>query len=179
MNHIAKSLKGFDWRSLKKYTSAKSAEDLNVFLEKLPQNVGQTMLIMAGVAWAVAGGVGLFTAVQLQKITEIRTELQEAQAIKPIVPQIMSKPVSPNEVKGFVEQISEIYQGLQIDAKGPSVVITSKATSAFGQFREAVGHIQNGGEGWKTTVDSLCVGRECDRDPLSIVLKINTVSVGK
>ena len=85
---VSQSLKGFDWRSLKKYASPKAADDLNLFLEKLPQNTGQTMLIVAGVTWAVAAAVGLFTTVQLQKLTEIRAEFQDAQALQPKIPSL-------------------------------------------------------------------------------------------
>lgn len=171
------SLKDFDWRSLKKYTSPKASEDLNSFLEKLPQNAGQTMLIIAGVAWAAAGAIGLYTTVQLQKLTEIRAELQEAEALKPKVPQIKDVAVNPAEVKKFVEQVQQIYGGLKISANGPSISITAQSTNVFGQFREAIGHVQNGGSGWRVSIDKFCVGRECDQYALSASLKINKVSV--
>lgn len=170
-------IKNFDYRGLKKYASPQASGDLNAFLEKLPQHAGQTMLIIAGVAWAGAGAVGLFTAVQLQKMSEIRIELEEAEALQPIVPQIVDKPVSADQIKTFAESTNEIYQGLEFRANGPAITISAKSLSAFGQFREAIAHIQNGGSGWRVGVDKLCVGRECERYPLGAVLKINTVSV--
>ena len=177
MDAFQKKLKGFDWRSLQKYTSPKAADDLNTFLEKMPQNAGQTMLIIAGVAWAFAGAVGLFTAVQLQKITELRTAYEEANALQPVVPTINEMPVSASEVNNFVENAKEIYSGLDIKSSGASIVINARTTNAFGQFREAIGHVQNGGSGWRVNVDHLCVGRECEKQPLTATLKINTVSV--
>ena len=174
---VQNSIKNFDYRGLKKYASPKATEDLNAFLEKLPQHAGQTMLIIAGVAWACAGAVGLFTAVQLQKMSEIRIELEEAEALQPIVPQIVDKPVASDQVKTFAENTNEIYQGLEFRANGPTITMSAKSLSAFGQFREAIAHVQNGGSGWRVSVDKLCVGRECDRYPLGAVLKINTVSV--
>ncbi|MBU0859598.1 MAG: hypothetical protein KJ667_06650, partial [Alphaproteobacteria bacterium] len=63
--------------------------------------------------------------------------------------------------------------------QGAGVFITSTTTGNFGEFREAIGHVQNGGSGWRVTVDRLCVGRECDRDKLAALLKISTVSVDK
>lgn len=173
------SVKNFDWNSLKKLTNPQAAEDLNVFLEKLPQNAGQTMLIIAGVAWGTAGAVGLFTAVQLQKMAEIRIELDEAQVLQPIVPQIVDRAVSGNQVKEFAERTTEIYPGLELKASGPTIVMNAKSLSAFGQFREAIAHVQNGGSGWRVSIDRLCVGRECERYPLGAALKINTVSVKK
>jgi len=179
MKEALNSVKNFDWHSLKKVTNPQAADDLNVFLEKLPQNAGQTMLIIAGVAWGTAGAVGLFTAVQLQKMSEIRIELEEAQALQPIVPQIVDKAVSGDKVKEFVERTKEIYPGLELKASGPTIVMNSKSLGSFGQFREAIAHVQNGGAGWRVSIDRLCVGRECERYPLGAALKINTVSVKK
>jgi hypothetical protein len=171
------SLKSFDWRTLKKYTSPQVSEDLNAFLEKLPQHAGQSMLMIAGVAWAAAGALGLYTTVQMQKITEFRAKLQEAQALKPVVPIIKDTSVNPKEVTEFVDKIKGIYTGLSIKANGATILITADNTGSFGQFREAIGHIQNGGSGWRVTIDRLCVGRECERVPLAASLKINKVSV--
>lgn len=176
-SRLQHSVKNFDWRTLKKYTSPRAADDLNVFLEKLPHNAGQTMLIIAGVSWAIAGGVGLYTTVQLQKLTQVRAELQEAQAVKPIVPKVVDIPVNSKEVEEFVGKIKDIYTSLKITANGPSVSITASSLGAFGQFREAMGHIQNGGSGWNVNIQNFCVGRECERYPLSTSLRINKVSV--
>ena len=176
---VLKKLKTFDWRTLKKYTSANATNDLNAFLEKLPQNAGQTMLIIAACTWGGSGAVGLYTTVQLQQLTELRAELEEANAVKPTVPTVQDVGVNPNEVKQFIERIKNTYSGLDIKDSGSTVLITAKTTAAFGQFREAVGHIQNGGSGWRVNIDRLCVGRECDKDPLAASLKINKVSVSK
>jgi hypothetical protein len=179
LKNLQDSAVSFDWRSLQKLTNPQAADDLNVFLEKLPQTAGQTMLIIAGVAWATAGAVGLFTAVQLQKMAEIRIELEEAQALQPIVPQIVDKAVSPAKVKEFVESTTKIYPGLELKASGPTIVMNARTLASFGQFREAIAHVQNGGSGWRVSIDRLCVGRECERYPLGAALKINTVSVKK
>lgn len=176
---LGRSLKSFDWRSLKKFTSPQAAEDLNAFLEKLPQNAGKQMLIIAGVTWAAGGGLGLYTTVQLQKLTELRAQLADAESLKPIVPVVRDVPVNPEEVSKFVEKTKETYGGVDVKANGSAIVITAKSLGQFGEFREAIGHVQNGGSGWRVNVDRLCVGRECDKDPLAAALKINKVSVDK
>lgn len=173
------SLKSFDWRSLQKYASPQAAEDLNAFLEKIPQNTNQTMLIILGVVWGLAGGSGLYTTVQLQQLTELRASLADAKSLQPTVPEVVDVPVKPQEIKEFVEKMNDIYDGLDIKPSGGSVTILAKSTSAYGQFREAISHIQNGGAGWRAKIERLCVGRECDRSPLAIQLKINKVSVKK
>ncbi len=173
------SMKSFDWRSLQKYTSPKAAEDLNGFLEKLPQNVSHSLLIAAGIAWGMAGVLGLFTTVHIQKLTELRAELEEAQALQPIVPKIKDAAVNPKEVKVFEEKVRDTYHGLDIRSNGSSIAITSSSTAQFAQFREAIGHVQNGGSGWRVNVDRLCVGRECGQHALAASLKINKVSVDK
>ena len=173
----AKKLKSFDWRSLKKYASPQASEDLNKFLEKMPVNVGQTMLVIAAVAWIAAGGIGLYVTVQLQKLTELKTELEEAEALQPRVPMISDVAINSKEVGQFVDSIKDIYTGIDIRSNGSTVTLTSKTTANFGQWREAIGHVQNGGSGWRVNVEKLCVGRECERDALSASLKINKVSV--
>jgi hypothetical protein len=174
---INQSFKGFDWRSLKKYASPKAADDLNLFIEKLPQNTGQAMLVVAVGAWVTAAAVGLFTTVQLQTLTEIRAEFQDAQALQPTVPKIKDVAVARGEVEPFVKQLKEVYTGLEISSSGANITITGNSTRDFGQFREAVGHVQNGGSGWRVNVEKFCVGRECDRYELYALLKINKVSV--
>ena len=175
---MALDLKSFDWRSLQKYMDPKSSGDLNAFLEKLPQNAGQTVLVAAGIAWAMAGAMGLYASIQAKQLTELRAELVKSEALTPIVPKISDVPINPQEVEAFVKKVTKAYQGLNITSSGSTIVITSGQTSNFAKFREAIGHMQNGGSGWRVSLDKLCVGRECgDSDKLGISLKVNKVSV--
>lgn len=174
-----KKLKSFDWRSLNKYFSAQATEDLNVFLEKLPQNTNKTILTIAGIVWAAAGAVGLFTTMQVKHLTTLRAEFQQTEALKPMVPALRDIPVNKDEVQKFAQNASKIYKNLTIQASGSTITINAKSTGFFGQFREAVGHVQNGGTGWRVSVEKLCVGRECGNNALSAELKINKVSVDK
>ncbi len=171
--------KSFDWRALKKYTSPKAAGDLNHFIESLPHRVGQSALVAAGIAWATGAAIGLYATVETKKLTEMRADLLETEALKPSVPAVKDVPVGQEDLKKFAETLSSLYPDLNIKQQGASLNITSDQTTNFGQFREAVGHVQNGGTGWRVTVDKLCVGRECDREKLAALLKINKVSVEK
>ncbi|NCC21538.1 MAG: hypothetical protein EOM26_03640 [Alphaproteobacteria bacterium] len=170
-------LKNFDWRTLRKIVDPNAANDLNAFLEKLPHHAGQTALIAAGIAWASAGALGLFTAVQLQSLIELRSELQNAKAVNPPVPKIRNVPVDKNAVESFVQGAREIYRGVDIKASGPTIAITAQNTASFPEFREAIGHVQNGGQGWRVNVDKLCVGRECSNYQLGASLKISRIDV--
>lgn len=175
---MALDLKGFDWRSLQKLMDPKSSGDLNAFLEKLPHNAGQTVLIAAGIAWAMAGALGLYASVQARQLTELRAELVKAEALTPIVPKISDVPINTEEVKAFIEKTKKAYPGLVFEVNGSSIIITSSMTNNFGQFREAIGHMQNGGSGWRVGLEKLCVGRECaEQQKLAIALKVNKVSV--
>ena len=168
----------FDWKSLQKYFTSQSADDLNRFLEKLPQNAGQTALVAAGIAWAMAAALGLYTAVHTQKLTELRAELKATEALKPAVPTIKNVAVPKAEVDKFVKDSEKSYRGLTIKSKGSTILITSRRTADFVEFREALGHMQNGGDGWRVSLDKLCVGRECDRQvKLMASVKVNKVSV--
>lgn len=172
--------KSINWNALlSKLTSAQSSHDLNVFLERMPQTAGHTVLIAAGIAWAAAAAMGLFTAVQLQNMTKFRADLKEAQVLQPIVPAIRDVPVQPTEVASFATDLVKIYPDLSVKPSGSAIQLSAKTTANFAQFREAVGHVQNGGNGWRVSVDRLCVGRECATDKLAVLLKINRVSVDK
>jgi hypothetical protein len=179
LDPLKASLKGFDWRSLKKLSNPQAAGDLNAFLEKLPQHAGNTMLILGGIAWAVAGATGLYVTVQMKQISELRNSLQEATALQPVVPIIKEDPVPPAEITAFVDKMGKIYSGVSIKGNGSTILVTAESTSSFGQFREAIGHIQNGGSGWRVNIERLCVGRECDKQPLAASFNISKISVEK
>ena len=171
------AIKDFDWRSLNKFVSPKAMDDVNAFLEKLPQNTNKSLIVVAAVIWGVAAAVGLYTTVKMQEFAELSVERDEAKALLPVVPKIKDKPVNSREVKSFVDELQDIYKGLEIKGNSSNIVIRAKSTAQFGQFREAVGHVQNGGLGWRVDVQKLCVGKECNQYPLAASLNINSVSV--
>ncbi len=173
--------KSINMGMLKRLADPKAAGDLNHFLEKLPQNVGNAALIAAGIAWAASAALGVFTMVKTQQLIELRAELRATEALQPLVPKITDKPVSAALTKSFSDDMAHLYEsfGLKIKAQGSTIYITSKSTGSFGAFREAVGHVQNGGSGWRVNVEKLCVGRACKGDQLAALLKINKVSVDK
>lgn len=169
--------KNINWHSLKRIADPKSFDDVNGFLEQLPQNTNKTMLIIAGIVWFAAAGLGLFTTVKIQEFGELSSKREETAALVPTVPQIKDKPVPAQEVASFVEELQETYKGLEIKGNSANIVIRAKSTAQFGEFREAVGHVQNGGTGWRVNVDKLCIGKECKQYPLAVALKINRISV--
>lgn len=172
--------KSFDFKKLEKYFGKHSADDFNRFLEKLPHHAGHNVLIAAGIVWALAAGIGLYASIQAQEMITVRAELKETRALKPAVPKIKNVAISKQEVEAFAKKAQESYRGLNIRTKGSTIIITSASTRNFTEFREAVGHIQNGGDGWRVTLEKLCVGRECDKSTkLAITLNVNRVSVEK
>jgi hypothetical protein len=177
------SLKSFDWKSLRKYANPQAADDLNRFLENLPRHAGKTALVAAGIAWAFALAICLFTFVEMKDLTKLRAELADVKALEPVVPKLKEIPVSPDEIKNFAATLSHIYAGIDIKASNSSIQISSRSTADFGEWREAVGHVQNGGSGWRISIENMCVGRECPKraggNQLDIVLKISKVSVDK
>lgn len=173
------NLKSFDLKSLQKYLSVESVDDLKHFLEKIPQNAGQTVLIAAAIAWGMAAAAGLYTSVQTQKLTEFRTELRETEALKPSVPTIKNVTIPKEEVEKFVANAKKIYRGIDIKVNGSTIIITAQSTLNFAEFREAIGHVQNGGDEWRVSLVNLCVGRECDKYKLAASLKVNKLSVEK
>lgn len=172
--------KNFDIKKFEKYFSKKSSDDLNRFLENLPEKAGSNILIAAGVIWALAAGLGLYASIQTQELTKMREELRQTAALTPVVPKIQNKAIAKAEVDAFVESAKNSYRGLDIKANGSTIVITGSRTNGFTEFREALGHVQNGGDGWRVSLEKLCVGRECHRShKLAASLKVNRVSVEK
>lgn len=175
----AKAFKKFNWRGMGKYFSSKAMHDFNIFLEKLPQNGSKSMLIVAGVIWCVAGALSLYTTIKIQEFSEIYVENKEAKSLLPEVPVIRDNPVSASEIETFVDELQKVYKGIEIKGNSANIIVTAKSTAQFGQFREAIGHVQNGGSGWRVNIDKLCIGKECKPSPLHASLKINRVSVEK
>jgi hypothetical protein len=168
-----------DLHKLQKWMSPQATSDLNDFLEKMPQNAGNAALIAAGIAWMAAASFGLFATVKVQELTEMRAELKETQAKRPAVPNIRNVPINQNQLRSFVADLERLYPNLVIKQQGSSIFVGAAELAMFGNFREAVGHVQNGGVGWRVTVDNICVGRECRREKLAALLRINKVSVEK
>ncbi len=167
----------FNWGSMKRLASPQASQDLNHFLENLPSHTGNSVLIAAAVIWATAGGLGLYTFVQSRSLAELRAQLIETEAVKPNVPRVTNVAEDSANVEAFVDNAKESYDNLDMKANGSSIVINADDTRFFPQFREAIGHVQNGGRGWRVNIDQMCVGRECSKKPLEIQLKVNRVSI--
>jgi len=167
----------FDTAKFKALLNPGVLDDLNHFLERLPQNAGNTVLIAAGIAWASAAALGLFTTIKAQDLNNLRAQLQDVQALKPIVPSLNEVAVDSKVVQEYAKKMQEIYKSLEIKANGNTISITSAQTANFSLFREAVAQIQNGGDRWKVGLVKMCVGRECKQKQLSIALKINTINI--
>lgn len=173
------SSKPFDWKSLQRYLNPEAASDFSRFMDTVPVHAGKGVLIAAGIAWAAVAGIGFFTVLQTKEITELRASLSESEAVKPLVPVLTLEAVSNEELKKIVERFKTVYPTLNTTTNSGTITIQSKQTANFAQFREAIGHLVNGGRGWKLEVNSLCVGRECKDSGLSAVLKVQKLKIDK
>lgn len=171
--------KPFDIRSLSKYLNGQSADDFNRFLEKVPQNAGKTALIAGGIAWAAVAALGLFSMLQTQKLTELRGQLQASESLKPIVPIMTMTAIPGDDVKAFIEKIKSHYPDLILNNNNNVLTIQSKSTASYAQFREILGYITSGGAGWKVSVNSICVGRECPSNAIDASLRIEKIKIDK
>ncbi len=173
------SFGAFDWKSLQKYLTPQAADDLTRFMDDLPVFAGRSALIAAGIAWAAAAALGLFTVVQTKNLTEMRASLQTSNAVKPLVPSISATPVGRDEVTPLIDRYKAAYPDLSVTAIGNDLAIRSKQTSYYTEFRDALGHTVNGGKGWKVSIESLCVGRECKQGGLDALIKIQKLKIDK
>ena len=173
------SSNSFDWKSLQKFLNPEAANDLSRFMDKMPVHAGKSALIAAGIAWAAVAALGLFAVMQAKELTELRATLQTSEAIRPLVPTITQTPVPAADLNKVENQYKAAYPSLTVRASNGSISIKSKQTSDFAQFREAIGQVVNSGKGWKVTVDSMCVGRECKEGGLNATLKVQKLKIDK
>lgn len=164
---------------MKKYLNPQASDDFNRFLEKIPQNVGQKALIAAGISWGVVIALGLFAVMQMQILTDLRSQLLASEAVKPVVPVMTTQAVTPDELKPLLDDFKTIYPDLQVNVNGGNVNVQSHDTSQYPEFREILGHLSNGGVGWKVSVQTMCVGRECKQNSLGANLKIERLKIDK
>ncbi|MBL8639003.1 MAG: hypothetical protein JNK24_01480 [Alphaproteobacteria bacterium] len=168
-----------DFRAFKKYFAPHAAADFNLFLEKLPVNVGKPALIAAGMSWFMVVCLGLFCVMQMKSLTDLRLEASKQDAIKPMIPVVKLEAVDQKSVKSLVDDMKTVYPDLTFSLASGNLLIQSKSTANYSEFREALGHIVNAGAGWKISVDSLCVGRECKQNALDAKLKIQKLKIDK
>jgi len=158
-------MKKFDFNklnaSINKYLSPQGMNDVNRFLEQMPLRAGYGVLIAGGIVWFLSGLAVVYATTVAKDVADIRTELIKSEALKPVVPQIIKQPVASSELSDFIDKISPLYNNITITSNGSKIVVTSTSGRYFGAFREAINHVYNGGQGWRLSLESMCVGREC------------------
>lgn len=167
----------FNIADLAKYLKPETSADFNRFMDSVPEHVGKFALIAAGIAWASAAGLGLYTMIQTQELAKLKSELNEKQASKITVPKIQKGSVQKVALEKFTKSVDNIYPDVTFKVSKNKVTVTAKELGAYGQFREAIGHIANAKRGWVASVENLCVGRECNVDKLAAVITLNTIKV--
>lgn len=141
---------------------------------------GKSLIIAGAVAWLIAGVCVMYVTMQANHIMALRADILKAEALKPTVPIINKVPVESSEVEPFAKKLSELYPQLTVTGTGNTISFSAPATDKYGAFREAVGHAFNGGKGWRLSIQSFCVGRECKTPAgLSGVFTIHRLRVDK
>lgn len=149
----------FDFRSLNRFFTSQASDDLNRFLEKMPQNAGNAVLIAAGI---MGIGCGLRSVCDDADQTTYRTQSRTADHRGSSADRSDSHDgrYFEEEFDALVTSLKAVYTGMTVTATGSMLTIQSRDTAQFPQFRELLGQVANGGLGWMG-IDSFCVGREC------------------
>lgn len=171
------STQTFNIADLAKYLKPEASADLNRFMDSVPEHVGKFALIAGGIAWASAAGLGMYTMIQTQELAKLKTELNEKQASKIAVPTVIKGEVTKDSLEKFIKSIDTVYPDVTFRVNKNKVTVSAKELSAYGQFREAIGHLANADKRWVASVESLCVGRECKVDKLAAVITLNTIKI--
>lgn len=155
----------FDFNSLnsalQKYLSPQGMNDMNRFLEQMPVRAGYGVLIAGGIIWFVAGLAVVYATTVAKDVAGIRAELVKSEALKPVVPKIVRTAVSDADIKSFVTRVNPLYKDVTMTASNGKISMRASSGRYFGAFREAINHAYNGGQRWRLSLQSLCVGREC------------------
>lgn len=164
--------------AINKYLSPQGMNDLNRFLEQMPLRAGYGVLIAGGIVWLLAG-LGVVYATTIAKdVSAIRAELVKSEALKPVVAQLVRNPVPDSEISAFANKVDPLYSDVSIKAgRSGLITLTSSSGRYFGAFREAVNHAYNGGQRWRLSLQSLCVGRECKGGFLNGTFRVETLKV--
>jgi hypothetical protein len=168
-----------DWTALKRYASAQGIKDFDAFLDALPLNVGYNALIAAGIAWLLAGTAVFFTAMQVESVSKIRTELAKIEALKPPVPVLQYSPVPEAQLVDFQKKISATYKGIVFTGTASALTVSAPDTDYFPQFIAALNTLQNGGRNWRAGISTMCVGRDCVNSKMSAVVKVEFARIGE
>lgn len=167
----------FNIASLQRYISPQAYKDMDKFVRDLPERAGQTVLIAGGVVWIIAATGIVFATVKAKETAELRANLFKQEAITPAVPSIVDQPVANKALNDFANQANDQYPDITVAATGSKLQVSGGDTRNYWAWREAVGHIYNGGAGWRLKVDELCVGRECKAAKLDVKFSVNTLQV--
>jgi len=164
--------------SINKMVSPQGMGDLNRFIEQMPLRAGYGVLIAGGIVWLMAGIAVVYATTVAKDVADIRAELVKSEALKPVVAQLVKEPVSKSDIENFVAKVNPLYKEVNIESDNRSgIKITSSSGRYFGAFREAINHAYNGGQRWRLSLESLCVGRECQGGFLMGTFKVNTLKV--
>lgn len=175
-----KNLGKLDWRTLQRYTSPQAVKDFDAFLDSLPVNAGYNALIAAGIAWIIAGAAVVFTSMQVDRVSTLRTELMKVEALQPPIPQLLYIPVPKDQLDTLGKKIVATYPGVAVTAESDGKAkVSATDTDYFPQFMAAVSTLQNGGANWRVLMDDFCVGRDCTGQSLSTTLKIEIARIGE
>lgn len=170
----------FDSAALKRLMSPHAYKNLDAFVEQIPLRAGYAA-VAAGAASLVLACLSItYVVIQANNIMSLRADILKAEALKPTVPVITKVPVADTEIQAFSKRIKEFYTQLDVVSSGSRVELRSSQVDRYGAFREAVGHLFNGGKGWRIGIESLCVGRECkNKIPLQGAFSVHTLRVDK
>lgn len=163
--------------TIKRYLSPYTYRDINTFAQQLPEKAGQTSLLAGGLLWTIAAFALIFATVEAEKTAKIRAEILNQNAMTPQVPDIVKTAVQPILLETYAAKMEKQYPDLSITSDQSVVHISADDTKHFGKWREATSHLYNGGDGWRLSIEHLCVGRECDDQELSVKFSVNTLKI--
>ncbi|MBU6236071.1 MAG: hypothetical protein KGQ41_09515 [Alphaproteobacteria bacterium] len=155
-------------------------KNLDVFVEQIPLRAGYAAVGAGAICLLLACLSITYAVLQANNVMTLRADILKAEALKPTVPVINKVPVADTDAQAFAKRLKDFYPQLEVNSSGARIEMRSGQIDKYGAFREAVGNVFNGGKGWRITVESMCVGRECKNNtPIFGAFTIHTLRVDK
>lgn len=171
----------FDLDRLKRLTSAEGMKGFDEFVDAMPQRLSQSLLIIAGVVWALVGVAIVFANIKTEDIANLRSEVLKTEAVRPNVPNISETPVSTAEIRTKIATTQDVYENINFTISDGRIEISTNDNKQYGPFIQTIYSIMSLGSGYKITLNSYCEGANCqesgNRAFLSATFNVNKLEV--
>ncbi len=167
-----------EFERIKRLLGPQAIKDLDVFLDNLPIRAGFVPLAGSAFIWAIAALAILFTYMKSTEVYELQQELSQAEALRPIVPDLRFVKLNEAAVTPIANRISSAYGNVSIRVqRNGEVEIFARTTADFVEWRAAVDAFAYTEKNLRLRVVEMCAGRECSGAQLQLKMALERIDI--